>query len=100
MSKAFATVVHFPISPINTSYREQLCSQLSLKIFMTRMSDYEDLWLDYTTQHPTQFDIVCYKFETLEDAMDLTEEFASVISKEVNEFIANNADAVAEAWMD
>lgn len=100
MSKAFVTVVHFPITPINTSYRQQLCSKLNRKLLMPRMSNCEELWLDYTTEHPTQFDVVCYKFERLEDAIELTEEFASVITQEVTELIANNAEAEAEAWID
>lgn len=99
MSKAFVTVVHFPITPINTCYRQHLCSKLNHKILNPRLSDDEDLWLDYTTEHATQFDVVCYKFETLEDAVELTEEFASVIAQEVAELIANNADAEVEAWI-
>lgn len=44
--------------------------------------------------------VVCYKFETPEDAIELTEEFASVIAQEVTELIANNTDAEVEAWLD
>jgi hypothetical protein len=100
MSKAFVTVIHFPITPIHTNYRQQLFSKLNRKLLMPRMSDCEDLWLDYTTEHPTQFDVVCYKFETREDAIELIDEFASVIAQEVTELIANNTDAEVEAWID
>ena len=96
MSKSLATVVQFPITPINTSYSTQLCLLLNHKIVMPRLRDNEQIWLDYTTQHATQFDIVCYKFEALEDATEIAAEIALLIEHEVAELIASNVDAKAE----
>jgi hypothetical protein len=95
MSKSLATVVQFPITPINTSYSTQLIKLLNRKIVMPRLRDNEQIWLDYTTQHATQFDIVCYKFEALEDATELAGEIAFCIAHEVAELIASDINAKA-----
>jgi hypothetical protein len=64
-----------------------------------RLSDTERLWLEHTTEYPTQFDIVCYQFATLEDATEYAEEFTNVIAKEVAEWLAEKgAEALAYIW--
>jgi hypothetical protein len=99
MSKSFVTLVHFPITPINPSVANNLRDRLYSAIVNPRLSETEEMWLDYTTERATQFDIVCYKFTTLEDAAEYTDEIAAAISQEVASLISEKgADALADIW--
>jgi hypothetical protein len=99
MSKSLVTLVHFPITPINTNFANSLRKRLYRAIVNPRLSDTEELWLEHTTEHATQFDIVCYKFATLEEAAEYAEEFADLIAQEVAAWIAEQgADALADIW--
>lgn len=99
MSKSLVTLVHFPITPINTNFANSLRKRLYRAIVNPRLSDTEELWLEHTTEHPTQFDIVCYKFTTLEEAAEYAEEFADVIAQEVAAWITEQGvDALADIW--
>lgn len=99
MSKSLVTLVHFPITPINTNFANSLRKRLYRAIVNPRLSDTEELWLEHTTEHTTQFDIVCYKFTTLEEAAEYAEEFADAIAQEVAAWITEQgADALADIW--
>lgn len=96
MSNPLVTLVHFPITPINTSYANSLRDRLYGTIVNPRLSDNEELWLEHTTEHATQLDTVCYKFATLEEAAEYAEEFADAIAQEVAAWIAEQgANALA-----
>jgi len=94
MSKQFVTVVTFPITPINTSFGAALRKKLLRNIVNPRLSDKEDIWLDYTTEHETQYDGVCYRFDTLEDAVELAEEIATGIERELQDLINSNEEVL------
>ena len=99
MTKSVSATLHFPITPINSSCYYDLSTYLRETIEYPRLSDTERLWLEHTTEYPTQFDIVCYQFATLEDATEYAEEFTNLIAKEVAEWLAEKgAEALAYIW--
>ncbi len=99
MSKSFVTLVHFTITPINPIVANNLRDRLYCAITNLRHSEAEELWLEHTTEHATQFDIVCYKFATLENATEFAEEIANAITQEVAMWIAEEGtDALADIW--
>lgn len=99
MSKSLVTLVHFPITPIKPSIADSLRKRLYSAILSPRMRDVEEFWFEHTTQYATQFDIVCYKFATLEDATEDVQEIADAIAQEVAAWIAEQgADALADIW--
>ena len=99
MSKQFVTVVKFPITPIKTKFGERLQRQLNSEIVSPRLSDAEAIWLDYTTTHPTQYDTVCYRFDTLEDAVELAAEIAFGIERELQDLINSNEEVLLDSWV-
>ena len=99
MSKSLVTLVHFPITPINPSVANNLRDRLYSTIVTPRLSEAEELWLEHTTEHATQFDIVCYKFTTLEDAAEYTDEIAAAIALELAAWVTEEGkDALADIW--
>ncbi len=99
MSKSFVTLVYFPITPINPIVANNLRDRLYCATTYLRHNEAEELWLEHTTEHATQFDIVCYKFTTLENAAEFAEEIADVITQEVATWIAEEGtDALADIW--
>jgi hypothetical protein len=93
MTKLLTTTLHFPITPINPQFATSLRTNL-FRVLFSRSSDKEIFWFDHTTEHPTQYDIVCYQFTSLEDANEYAEEIALAISDEVIAWIAENGDDV------
>jgi len=99
MTKSISATLHFPITSIDPQFAANLRNKLLGNILSPRLSDTEQLWLEHTTEHATQFDIVCYQFATLEDANEYAEEISLAISHEVTAFIAEKgAEALADIW--
>lgn len=97
MSNSLKTVIQFPITPISSSYANSLHANLCRSILTPRLSEVEQLWLEHTTEYATQYDVVCYLFETLEDANYDADDFCNEITQIVDKFIADNGeDALAE----
>jgi hypothetical protein len=94
MSNSFKTVVQFPITPINTNYANSLHANLCSAVLNPRLSDVEQLWLEHTTEHATQYDVVCYLFETLEDANYDAAIINTAITNNVTTFIKHNGKRV------
>jgi hypothetical protein len=99
MSKQFVTVVTFPITPINTNFGAAFRKKLLRNIVSPRLSDTEDIWLDYKTEYETQYDGVCYRFDTLEDAVELAEEIAVGIERELQNLINSNEEVLLDSWV-
>ena len=97
MSKQFVTVVKFPITPIKTRLGESFQRQLNSEIVSPRLSEAEEIWLDYTTPRPTQYDTVCYRFDTLEDAVELADEIAIGIERELQDLMNSNEEALLDS---
>jgi hypothetical protein len=99
MSKHFVTVVTFPITPINKNFGAAFRKKLQRNIVTPRLRATEDIWLDYTTEYETQYDGVCYKFDTLEDAVELAEEIAIGIERELQDLINSNEEVLLDSWV-
>ena len=93
----YATVIQFPITPVKPSYGNSLVKHLYSTIVNPRLREGETLWLDHTTEHPTQYDRVCFEFESLGDATSDAQEIACALAQEVDAFFEKNKDA-AEIW--
>ena len=97
MSHSFKTIVQFPIKAIDTNYANKLHANLRSTILNPRLSDVEQLWLEHTTEHATQYDVVCYLFETLEDANENADLIGGEITNNVTAFIKQHGKkALAE----